>query len=240
MSNAYGRFAEYYDLLGWNVFARNASIRLRSFFKLRRLKPEIILDLACGTGELEKQLRKTGIKFVGVDASPSMLQAARRKNSGVKFRLGDAAGIRLNRQFDMVLLLFDSANHMRSLKHLHRVFANARRHLKKDGFFIFDFISERGLEEWEQINIKRTRQYTLFYYGHYYHETMSSDIFIEAFIKKNGKYYDRIFQKIVERTYLNSDIIDGLTESGFSKILVSPYDYGDEIENASRYWFVCS
>ena len=239
MSNAYGRFAEYYDLLGWNAFARHAGARLRAFFKIREIRPDSILDLACGTGELEKNLSNSGIRFVGVDASQPMLKMARAKKLDSKFICGDAAEIRLNRKFDMVLLIFDSANHMRSLSHLVRVFKNARRHLKDDGFFIFDFIPESGMGEWEQVNIKRTDKYTLFFYGHYYQETMTANIFIEAFIKR-GKLYDRIFQKIVERTYLNSDIIHGLTKSGFSKILVSPYDHGDELENASRLWFVCS
>jgi SAM-dependent methyltransferase len=239
MSNAYGRFAEYYDLLGWNAFARHAAVRLRAFFKIRGIKPKSILDLACGTGGLEKKLSDSGLNFVGVDTSGPMLKMARAKKLDVRFIRGDAAAVRLHCKFDMVLLLFDSANHMRSLNHLNRVFANARRHLKDGGFFIFDFIPESGMGEWEQVNIKRTPKFTLFFYGHYYHETMTANIFIEAFVKR-GKLYDRVFQKIVERTYLNSDIIDGLAKSGFSKILVSPYDHGDELENASRLWFVCS
>jgi SAM-dependent methyltransferase len=240
MTNAYGEFSDYYDLLGWGLFARNASVRLRSFFRLRGETPGTILDLACGTGELEKALESTCIKFTGIDISPGMIKAAQAKNPEVRFITSDAATIRLNRKFDMVLFLFDSANHMRSLSHLNAVIANARRHLKVGGYFIFDFLTERGLEEWEQLNIDRKKEYTLFWYGHYYPEKMLADIFIEAFVKTAGKNnYRRVFQKIVEKTYPPSDIINSLTKNGFEKIMASPYDLSEKIENAGRLWFVC-
>jgi ubiquinone/menaquinone biosynthesis C-methylase UbiE len=243
MGNAYGEFSRYYDLLGWNAFARSSAIRLKSFFKMRGRQPQTILDLACGTGELEKALGTTAIQFTGVDISPGMIKAARRKYPRGRFIVADAAAVRLRREYDIVLLLFDSANHMRSLAHLKQVFRNARRHLKPGGFLIFDFLTEYGLEEWEQIDIRRTKDYTLFWYGHYYPEKLLADIFIEAFIKETAagrNSYHRIFQKIVEKTYPASDIIVSLSECGFSKIMASPYDLSEKIERASRLWFVCN
>jgi SAM-dependent methyltransferase len=241
MSNIYGEFSRYYDLLGWDIFARNAATRLEAFFKLRGEKPDTVLDLACGTGELEKCVLRRGIKFTGVDISPGMIRQARKKFPKGKFIVGDAAEVRLNSKFDMVLLLFDSANHLNSLSHLLRTIKNARGHLKEGGFFIFDFLTERGMEEWEQINIRRTEKYTLFWYGHYYPEKLSADIFIEAFVRESkGNNYRRVFQKIVEKTYPTGDIIDGLAKSGFGKIMASPYDLDEKIEEAGRIWFVCS
>jgi SAM-dependent methyltransferase len=244
MPNAYGDFSEYYDLLGWNAFARNAAVRLKAFFKLCGPIPRSVLDLACGTGELERSLRNTGIKFVGVDASPWMVKIARKKAPECRFIVADAAAVRLRRKFDMVLLLFDSANHMASFSHLRRVFRNARRHLRDDGYFIFDFLTEHGLEEWEQINIRRKKDYTLFWYGHYYPEKMLADIFIEAFIRQpvqRGPHenYRRVFQKIVEKTYPVNDIVFLLTECGFAKIAASPFDLDEKVAQATRLWFVC-
>jgi SAM-dependent methyltransferase len=241
MSNIYGDFSRYYDLLGWNIFSKNAASRLEAFFRLRGEKPGTILDLACGTGELEKRLSRYKIKFTGVDISPGMIRVAKRKYPQGRFIVGDAARARLDRKFDMVLLLFDSANHLSSFSQLLKTFNNARRHLKDGGFFIFDFLTSGGMEEWEQININRTEKYTLFWYGHYYPERMLADIFIEAFIREDkGNNYHRVFQKIVEKTYPVTDIISGLTKSGFTKIMASPYDIDEKIEKAGRLWFVCS
>ncbi|OGC95081.1 MAG: hypothetical protein A2W25_04780 [candidate division Zixibacteria bacterium RBG_16_53_22] len=239
MNNAYGEFSQYYDLLGWGAFARNCAVRLRAFFKLRGAKPQNILDLACGTGELEKALGMSKIAFTGVDLSPGMIREAGRKYPRGKFIVGDAASVRLREKFEMVVLLFDSANHMKSFSHLSQVFRNARRHLAPGGYFIFDFLTERGLETWEQLDIRRTKRYTLFWYGHYYSEEQLADIFIEAFIKQEDGNYRRIFQKIVEKTYPVSDIVSSLRKCGFSRIMASPFDIDEEIEEATRLWFVC-
>lgn len=239
VKNAYGEFSRYYDLLGWNKFAAAAAVRLRSFFKLRGINPESILDMACGTAELEKIMSRSSIRFVGVDASEGMLREARMKCPGLKLVHGDAASVRVPGKFDMVLLLFDSANHMNSLAHLKRLFRNARRHLVDGGFFIFDYLTAIGLERWEHIDIRRVAGHTVISHGFYYPEDHSVDIFIEAFVKK-GKYYDRVYQKIVERTYRSADIFTALKEAGFAKILVSSFDPGEELEEASRLWLVCA
>jgi SAM-dependent methyltransferase len=237
--NAYGDFAKYYDYLGWDKFARNAAIRLRSFIKLQRGHYETVLDFACGTGELEKCLEDTGIRFTGVDASPGMLKVARRKCPGVRFIRSDVGEVRLKRKFDLVLFLFDSANHMNSLSHLKRVFRNARRHLKKGGYFIFDIITESGLEGWEHVNIRRGKDYTVIVNGYYYPEKSSADIFIEAFVKK-GKLYDRVYQKVVGKAFPASGVFDALSNAGFERILASAYNPAVDLEEASRLWMVCS
>lgn len=239
MRNAYGDFARYYDFLGWDKFAASAAVRLKAFFRLRCEKPKTVLDLACGTGELEKMLAGRGIRFTGVDASPEMLRMARRKCRGVRFVQSDVATVRLREKFDLVVFLFDSANHMNSLSHLLRVFKNARNHLKEGGYFIFDFLTESGLERWEHIDIRRKKDYTVMTNGFYYPDELKADAFIEAFVKK-GKLYDRVYQKVAARTYPPADILKGLGASGFEKILASPYNPAEEIEEASRLWFVCS
>lgn len=237
--NAYGDFGKYYDHLGWDRFARNAAVRIRSFIKLQGGKYESALDFACGTGELEKQLKDTGIRFTGVDASPVMLKVARRKCPGVRFILSDVAEVRFKRKFDLVLFMFDSANHMKSLSHLRRVFRNARRHLKKGGYFIFDIITESGLENWEHVDIRRGDDYTVITNGYFYPEKLSADIFIEAFVKK-GKLYERVYQKVVGKAFPAAAIFEALSKSGFERILVSSYIPAEDIEEASRLWMVCS
>jgi ubiquinone/menaquinone biosynthesis C-methylase UbiE len=239
MKNVYGDFSKYYDMLGWKIFAGVCAERLTAFFKLRGQQPETVLNLACGTGELEKLLGKTGIEFTGVDASSGMLSEARKKCPGVKFVKGDAAEIRLNRKFDMVLFLFDSANHMYSLSHLVRVFKNARRHLKKGGYFIFDINTPTGLKSWEETHVRRHRKYTVITTGIYHEDEMIAEIIIEAFIKE-GKYYKRTSQLLTERAYEINDIFDGLAKSRLDKFVVTSFDPAEEIEDAGRLWFVCS
>lgn len=237
--NAYGDFARYYDFLGWNKFARSAATRLRSFIRLQGGKYEKALDFACGTGELEMLMKDTGITFTGIDASPAMLKEARKKCPQVRFVLSDVAEVRLNEKFDLVLFLFDSANHMNSLSHLKRVFKNAQRHLKKGGYFIFDILTEPGLERCEHVDIRRGNDYMVIANGYYYPEKLVADIFIEAFVRK-GKLYDRVYQKVTGRAFTAADVFDSLSNAGFEKILASSYNPAESIEEASRLWLVCS
>jgi ubiquinone/menaquinone biosynthesis C-methylase UbiE len=239
MKNVYGDFSRYYDMLGWNLFAGICTERLVAFFKLRGEKPETVLNLACGTGELEKSLRKTGIKFTGVDASPGMLREARRKCPEVRFVKADAAEVRLNKKFNMVLFLFDSANHMYSLSHLSRVFKNARRHLKKGGYFIFDINTPAGLKAWEETQVRRARNYTVITMGIYDEEEMTAEVIIEAFITE-GRSYKRTVQLLTEKTYGTQDIIQALVKAKLDKIVITSFDPSEKIEDSGRLWFVCS
>jgi trans-aconitate methyltransferase len=61
---------------------------------------EQILDLGCGDGALTEQLAATGAILTGVDASPTMLAAARQRNLHVEHH--DATALPYQHQFDAV------------------------------------------------------------------------------------------------------------------------------------------
>jgi trans-aconitate methyltransferase len=67
---------------------------------------EEILDLGCGDGALTEQLAATGAIVTGVDASPTMLAAARKRNlhsaRGLTYEQHDATTLPYHRQFDAV------------------------------------------------------------------------------------------------------------------------------------------
>jgi trans-aconitate methyltransferase len=67
---------------------------------------EQLLDLGCGDGALTEQLAATGAIVTGVDASPTMLAAARQRNlhnaRGLAFEQHDATALPFHRQFDAV------------------------------------------------------------------------------------------------------------------------------------------
>jgi trans-aconitate methyltransferase len=61
---------------------------------------EEVLDLGCGDGALTEQLAATGAIVTGVDASPTMLAAARQRNLQVEQH--DATALPYHHQFDAV------------------------------------------------------------------------------------------------------------------------------------------
>lgn len=63
---------------------------------------ERILDLGCGTGELGAEIAAAGARVVGIDASASMIEAARARFPGVEFHVQDAAAPAFDGGFDAV------------------------------------------------------------------------------------------------------------------------------------------
>jgi SAM-dependent methyltransferase len=61
---------------------------------------ETILDVGCGDGTLTEKILERGAGVVGIDNSPSMVGAARRR--GLDARLMDAAELRFSEAFDAV------------------------------------------------------------------------------------------------------------------------------------------
>ena len=236
----YGDFARYYDFLGWNRFARICAERLRQFVKLRGNGSETVLDLACGTGELEYRLKKTGLKFTGVDISRRMLSEARLKNKGMRFVHGDISGVRLNRKFDIVTCFFDSVNHLQGTAALRRMFKTVRIHLKPGGFFIFDMLTPEGLEKWESVEIRRGKDYYVAINGFYDSARIKAEVTIEGFVKTPKQGYARFCQRVKEMSYPLDKVAEILTGAGFSDISVTSFDLAEAVEHSSRWYFVVS
>ena len=126
----YGRSARTYDRLVEPPVGQLRRLALKVYPPRENIH---ILDAGCGTGTQLELFRRPGCKLYGVDASPAMLDVARR-------RLGDAAELSLqdishmtfpDRVFDlvtMVLVLHEVPALLRSA-----VLIECKRVLKADG-----------------------------------------------------------------------------------------------------------
>jgi SAM-dependent methyltransferase len=68
--------------------------------------PGSVLDAGCGTGRVAIELSRRGLRVVGVDADPAMLDAARRKAPGLHWVEGDLSDpdLDLGQTFDVVVM----------------------------------------------------------------------------------------------------------------------------------------
>ena len=111
-----------------------------------RLRPERILDLACGTGTVTRILCSRGYEMVGIDGSPAMLAVARQKAAAARmeipFLVSDLRYFKAPGQFDLVLCLYDSLNNILEPEGLARAFQCVRKALAPGGLFIFDMNTE--------------------------------------------------------------------------------------------------
>jgi len=86
---------------GYDHHARFVSELAGGVFDWLAPKPgERILDLGCGDGALTERLVAAGASVLGIDHSPSMLDAARER--GLDVRTGDARQLDFDTEFDAV------------------------------------------------------------------------------------------------------------------------------------------
>lgn len=105
-------------------------------FHIAQAEANSVLDLACGPGILSRVL-PTSVKYIGIDASSSLVKEANRLNTcqNCRFLVGDVTKslpLPANELFSHIALILALQN----IEHPLKVFQNARRHLKDNGRFV--------------------------------------------------------------------------------------------------------
>ena len=80
--NSYRFLAGCYDQLTYDVRYPAWADYIEKHFRRQPLPGRTVLDLACGTGSLTRELALRGYEMIGVDQSPEMLAEAAEKNRG--------------------------------------------------------------------------------------------------------------------------------------------------------------
>jgi len=105
-----------------------------------------ILDVACGTGNLIKKLSYFYKNIEGVELSKEMANLSRKKTSKKIYQV-DMTNFNLKKKYDLILCTFDSLNYFLNEESLKKSFKNFYRHLKENGFLIFDLNTLRKFKK---------------------------------------------------------------------------------------------
>ncbi len=109
----------------------------------RRAAPPVV-ELGIGTGRIAVPIASEGIRVIGVDSSPGMLEVCRERaeSAGVagliELRLGDLRSPRVSEQVELVLCPFRSYLHLRTDEERLEALRAARELLVPGGRLIFD------------------------------------------------------------------------------------------------------
>jgi predicted TPR repeat methyltransferase len=140
--DTYDVFAPFYDAVQGDRVQHAAYVR--SLIEKHDPEATTVLELACGTGSVLKQL-EADYEVTGVDLSEGMLDIAARKVPGARLVRADMTQVALDERFDVVLCVYDSINHLLKFKEWEAVFDRAHAQLEDEGLFIFDVNTERRL-----------------------------------------------------------------------------------------------
>ena len=198
-------FAEIYDVFMKYVNYDEWYKFLQMFIK----KKGTILDLGCGTGEFILRFLKDGFIVVGVDLSEKMLEMSEKKllknnfinnYKLVKENIINYENINENneiQQVDYIICNFDTVNYLKNEKEFLKFIEKCNQNLKKDGYLIFDAVTEDIFEEIfeNDIFLDEEPEYTSIWR----HEQLSENkhlIEIDLFIRENEN--DNLFRKYNE------------------------------------------
>jgi len=104
-----------------------------------------ILELACGSGQLIVPIAAKSAPAFGLDNTPEMLTAARRRadaaGARVEFVQGDMREFEIGQKFSLIFIARNSLLHLSEQSEFAALFRAIRRHLNSDGVFAFDIFN---------------------------------------------------------------------------------------------------
>ena len=129
--------AELYDAIYHYKNYERESERLRRLIEDAAPGARGILDVACGTGEHAKFLKRY-YAVDGVDINEDYLAAARVKNPAGNYTNADMMDFDRGRTYDVVTCLFSAIGIVKTYERLERAIACMARHLTPDGALIVE------------------------------------------------------------------------------------------------------
>ena len=243
----YNAIARVYDKLNAEIdYARWADFFEKCFDKYLSEKPSLVLDLACGTGRMTRELAGRGYDMIGVDGSADMLSCAMEAGrEGILYLLQDMRGFELYGTVGAVVCCLDSINYLLEEGDVKRVFSLVHNYLDPDGVFIFDVNTPYKFE-----NIYGNEAYILEdedengavfcgWQNEYDRESGICDFFLTIFSEAEQGRYVREEEHQRERCYGRAAILRMLSGTGFETLGVySDFDFDTPCEDSERWYIV--
>jgi len=110
-----------------------------------------VLEIGCGTGRITLPIAEAGIRIIGLDRSPSMLEVARQKLSAldpqvqerVELVLGDMRDFSFEERFKLIIIPYRAFLYMYTPEDQRQALTCIREHLAEGGRLIFNIFDPR-------------------------------------------------------------------------------------------------
>lgn len=228
MDEQYTVLARHYDKLTFDVDYSSYAAFADRLFKEQGIPGRLVLELACGTGSLTRELAALGYDMIACDISPDMLSCAESKFEGQDdkpvFICQDMTELDLFGTVDACVCGLDSINYLTDIRQLKRAFRRLSLFLNDGGVFLFDIKTHEMFKEmsglcsaWEEDGL-----YAVWQYG-YDSRSMQAAHSVDIF-EKDGSLYRRYAETHYQRAYRLDVIKKLLKENGFDIIGVYAND----------------
>lgn len=247
MNEAYLHLAGYYDRCVNADYSQWIEYLLSLFLRFGPL-PKTILDLGCGTGNMTIGLAKRGYRVTGVDLSPEMVSAARKKaresDLDLCFFVQDLRFLELpDCTFDSVICTCDVLNYLTSAADLVRAFRGVQRVLRPGGLWLFDLNSAQKLQDLygDRSYAELQRDFAYFWDNSYDRRKRICQMELTLFVGDEKGHYRRVKEIHRQKLWLPGQIKRISAKTGFSFRACYDFPHTRPCSNAGRRWqFVLS
>ncbi len=242
----YNDFAEVYDRLQDADYEQFVDFYEKIFKKLE-LKPELVLDLACGTGNITLPMAKRGYDMIGLDMSVEMLNIARNKaydeEQNILFLCQDMCEMELFGTVDAIVCALDGVNYITDYEDLKHLFRLVQNYLNPGGVFVFDINSVHKLKNVLGNNTFVNEEKGIYYVwqSEFSEETGVCDFVLTFFEEQEDGSYERFDEFQQERAYSIKEIVCAAESAGLVVTGVyKPFEFATASDNDERVFFAVS
>lgn len=225
--SSYDFLAGCYDQLTYDVHYKKWADYIQRHFHKRGLPGNTVLDLACGTGSLTRELALRGYEMIGVDLSPEMLAEAAEKNRDVDgippiFLCQSMDRLDLYGTIDACVCCLDSVNYVTSPAKLQKAFGRVHLFLMPGGLFLFDVNTVEKLEGLDgQVFLDETEDTYCVWRAEYERRSRICSYFMDLFrLDRESGLWERGEELHRERGYTIDELTGFLQQAGFHDIKV--------------------
>jgi SAM-dependent methyltransferase len=217
----YDCIADVYDLLMKDVdYITYAEYMDKIINRYLVKKPEIILDVGCGTGSLTCALRDKGYSMIGAEPSQNMLNRAFEKDiSNIQYipGYGTSGPVRYGSDSCKFFRLY---KYITDIKHLQKGFDKVSLFLESKSLFIFDLNTVYKFENIYANNVyfDLSDDVSYTWVNRYSQKSGLCKMEITYFIKNQHGDYERYDTCNTERAYSDKQILDVAEKSGFELV----------------------
>jgi ubiquinone/menaquinone biosynthesis C-methylase UbiE len=155
ISRAYGE--RYAHELDYKPFDRDLLLRFA-----RSVPAPAVCDLGCGSGHIAAHLQSLGLRAMGIDLAPGMIEEARRRYPQIPYEVGDMLDLKLDKNSLGGIVALYSIIHLRR-QDVGKAFRGMSRVLKPGGLLLVAFHRGQGeLHEDEELGFPVSFDCTLF------------------------------------------------------------------------------
>jgi len=249
--SGYGSIYGIYDKVNSEIdYGKWADFIEACFDRFLSVRPEIVLDLACGTGSMTLELAKRNYDMIGIDGSEDMLSVALERKydedmDSILYLCQDMRSFELYGTVSAVTCCLDSINYLSGEGDLKKCLSCVHNYLDPDGLFIFDVNTPYKFE-----NIYADNSYIhedecngksvlCAWQNEYDRESKLCNFYLSVFEEdKNGKYI-RTDELQTERCFDRDELTHALEDSGFEVIdFFGDYSFGKAEDNNTRWYIV--